>query len=123
MEVKLSKIISKEEAKNFNREWHEQNFKTYLMNKLIREINILLQTYYDDIEKYSEKSRTDGNWFTIYEWKALDADFYTILGTKIRESVFQELSKMYKAENISIHITCGTHHKRISFQFEEDEKV
>jgi hypothetical protein len=113
MEVKLSKIISKEEAKNFNREWHEQNFKTYLMNKLIREINILLKVYYDDIEEESKKN----NSFTIFEWKALDDDFYTSLGRKIRNSVFNEVTEMYESQNIFISFTCEQYQKRVSIKF------
>jgi len=107
------KIISKEEAKKFDRKYHEINYRTMLVNKLILEINILLKVYYDDIEEESEKN----NSFTIFEWKTLDDDFYTALGRKIRNSVFDEVTEMYKSQNISISFTCEQYQKRVSIKF------
>jgi len=113
METKLMQIISKQEAKKFDREYHERNFRTVLMNKLILEINILLKVYYDDIEEESKKN----NSFTIFEWKTLDSEFYTALGRKIRNSVFNEVTEMYESQNIYLSFTCEQYQKRISIKF------
>jgi len=106
-------IISKDNANNFDRKLYEKNLHDKLIKKLIIEINMLLQIHYDDIVNASIKNSQ----FTVFEWKVLDSDFYLLKGNEIRDSVFKEISELYKTQNISVSIMCEQFQKRVSFQF------